>query len=84
MKTLDEELAERTRALIALDMDYVRKMLPLISEHGRLIGMHKARYEATDIPAELRHASGLWLRERNYSRMGGLPLLPEGELPTSA
>jgi len=42
--------------------------------------MHKARYETTSIPRELRHASGAWLRERSYGRVCG-PLLPEGELP---
>ena len=75
-----DEMAERDRALIALDLEYARGLMPATTDDVRLIAMHKARYETTSIPRELRHASGAWLRERSYGRVRG-PLLPEGELP---
>ncbi len=46
-----------------------------------LLGLHKTRYERPDMPKELRHASGEWLRSGGYGRLTGEPLLPEGELP---
>lgn len=75
-------MRERDHALASLDMTYARRAMPdASSDEVRLIAMHKARYETTNMPRELRHASGEWLRVRGYFRWGGLPILPEGELP---
>jgi hypothetical protein len=75
-------LAERNKALENLDMEYARRMIPMAtSDDVRLMAMHKARYECTDIAAEFRHQSGEWLRNNGCSRMTGDALLPEGELP---
>lgn len=75
-------MEQRNAALASLDMDYARRMLPNAeNDMVRLMAMHKARYETTTMPRELRHESGEWLRSRGYRRIGGLPLLPEGELP---
>jgi len=94
--TVDEEQSvaiskfrkERNEAFISLDLDWAKNlMLPntCFSESFTgpflLLGLHKARYECTDISAELRHKSGAWLRERGFGRMTGEPLLPKGELP---
>lgn len=78
--SFQDEMTERDRALIALDLEYARGLMPATTDEVRLVAMHKARYEVASIPRELRHASGAWLRERCYGRMCG-PLLPEGELP---
>jgi len=82
MSEIDDVMRERAAALVALDLDYARRLMPdASSDEVRLAAMHKARYETTTIARELRHASGAWLRENGYLRFGGLPLLPEGELP---
>lgn len=80
-KDIEAWLAERDAALASLDMDYARRMMPDAEDDVRLAAMHKARYECTGLAAELRHASGHWLRERELGRMTFAPLLPEGELP---
>jgi hypothetical protein len=81
-RELESFLAARNKALIELDMDYARLMLPKASsDEVRLIALHKARYNCTAIPAEYRHASRKWLAERGYQGMAGQELLPEGELP---
>lgn len=73
---------ERNAALARLDMVWARELLPSASsDHVRLAAMHKARYECVDMTAEHRHESATWLREHNYSRFDGTPILPEGELP---
>ena len=80
--TFKELIDERNKALCELDMDYARQLMPLASnDFVRLIGMHKARYECTDIPRELRHESGNWLRERNLKAFKGKELMAEGILP---
>lgn len=79
--SVENFLAKRNKALIDLDLEYARKMIPGARDDDVLLmSMHKARYSVTTIPAELRHASGAWLRERGLGAMSG-PLLPEGELP---
>ena len=73
---------EHRRIIIELDIEAVSPLIvPGTSKEVRLVGLHMCRYEFTDIPAELRHASGEWLRSRGHSSFGGLPLLPLGELP---
>jgi hypothetical protein len=75
-------LSERDKALRELDVTFGREDMPDITDEIALIGLHKARYETKSIEFELRQESGQWLRARGYKRMGGLELLPAGELPT--
>ena len=82
MDEIQRFVKERDKALANLDMEYARRVIPMAtSDEVRLIAMHKARYEITSLPAELRHESANWLRERGYKRGTGDPLLPEGRLP---
>jgi len=79
---LQQRLTERNRALMEIDMDYLRRMLPTATnDYVRLLSLHKARYECTAIPVTFRHASRAWLSEQHSCRLDGTPLLPEGELP---
>lgn len=82
-------IKESTEALMRLDLEWCRNHArleaaaagrPMPSDEVLLISMHKARYEATEISDDLRHASGHWLRERGFGRRSG-GLLPPGELP---
>lgn len=74
--------AVRNKALSNLDIDWARRMMPDASnDHIRILAMHKARYECTQIAKDLRLISGEWLRKRGYERMYGGEILPEGELP---
>jgi hypothetical protein len=73
--------ANRNRMLRELDVKSAKGAMPgASSDEVVLIALHKARYECTDIEADLRHASGTWLRQHGFECMHG-PLLPEGELP---
>jgi hypothetical protein len=81
LDSVEAWVAERDAALIALDESYVAKTMPKANPAIRLLILHKARYEAVNVPAELRHASGKWLRDGGYVRLTGTPVLPEGELP---
>lgn len=73
---------ERNAALSNLDMDYARKAMPnAADDHVRLMAMHKAWVECTDLASELRHISIEWLRERGYKRMDGSDLPHTGFLP---
>lgn len=75
-------IAERNLALIDLDMDYARKLMPTAgSDQIRLVALHKARYETIGIGDKFRLESGDWLRKHGYKRMTGSPVLPKGQLP---
>lgn len=75
-------LTQRDTALLALDMEWARRMMPTAScDEVRLIAMHKARYELRHLPREARMASGNWLRKRRYGRLNGGEVLAEGVLP---
>lgn len=77
---LESFLAERNKALADLDMAYARRMFPnASSDEVLLITLHMARLECTQLPTELRHASGRWLAEHGYRGMNGVPY--EGLLP---
>lgn len=79
---LEQWRQERNEALAGLDMDWARKMMPTATDdHVRMMAMHKARVECTDLAPELRNASVEWLRERGYKRMDGGELPPLGALP---
>lgn len=81
-QSVDEYVAARDKALLALDLDAIRNQLGRpASDEMCLLVAHKARYEAIRLPAEARLQSAAWLRERGYKRMTGTDLLPEGELP---
>jgi len=76
--------SEIVPALMALDLDWAREWLPgghQARTEALLASMHKTRYELADFPAEVRHASGHWLRENGFRRATGAELLPEGVLP---
>lgn len=79
--TFIEEIEKRNKALLALDMNYLRNAMPTSTDEVRLAAAHKARYECTMLPAEARHTSRHWLAERDMGRMSGDELLPEGVLP---
>jgi hypothetical protein len=80
--TVEDYVKDRDNALLALDLDFIRNQLGRpASDEMCLMVAHKARYEATRLPAEARHASAQWLRERGLKRMTGTDLLPDGELP---
>ena len=79
---LQSLLAERNRALVEMDITYLRRMLPTATnDEVRIMSAHKARYECTALPNEVRHASRAWLAERGLKRFDLSDLLPEGELP---
>lgn len=76
---------DRLNVIATLDVDKLSEVLPMIAgrdTHFKLLILHKIRYESTDIVPELRHESGAWLRDHEYGRMTGGPLLPEGVLPS--
>lgn len=82
MEPLAKQLQERDAALKSLDLDYARRNIPGASSNEVLLAaMHKARYECTNMPNDLRHTSAHWLREQGMGRMTGTALLPEGQLP---
>lgn len=74
-------ITERNLALIGLDEDYVARVQPSAPAGMRLLILHKARYECTAMPGNLREESRAWLEEHGYRRMTGDPLLPKGEYP---
>jgi hypothetical protein len=77
-----EWLAERKRALETLDVEYARRNVPAEADDYFLLAiLHKARYECTAIAEELRRSSARWLLAHGLQRIGGLPILPDGELP---
>lgn len=72
-------LAERKLALETLDMAYARRNFPnASSDEVLLLAMHKARYECTDIAANLRRASEKWLKARDFNRVHDLPWPKKG------
>lgn len=64
---------ERHEVLMTIDLDKAKKYcekygIPKASsDEVLLIGLHKARVHATDIPKDLREESVKWLIERGYS-----------------
>lgn len=75
-------VAEYIRAISNLDVDWARKTIRpelrhVASREALLMGLHLARYSNALFAAELRHASGAYLRANGYEG----PLLPEGQLP---
>jgi len=82
MSDIDDFVKRRNKALLTMDMEYLREVLPeASSDFIREAAGHKARYEIVGMPPELRHASGNWLRKHGLGRSTGSDLLPEGELP---
>jgi hypothetical protein len=80
----------RNRALLALDMRWARAQAreacrvsgrTMPGDDVLLAGMHKARYECKDLPAEARHESRRWLQERGLVRLGMQAFLPDDQLP---
>jgi hypothetical protein len=71
----------RNTALRTLDLAWASRRLDSDDTATLLAALHKARYECTELEDALRHESAAWLRERGLKGLGGLPLLPPGELP---
>lgn len=79
---IKEFVKRRDKALIELDMEYAREMMAdATNDEVRLISLHKARYECTNIADDLRLESGQWLLERRYKRMTGEDILVDDMLP---
>jgi hypothetical protein len=78
----EERVADRLRALIQLDLEWARKVMPGESaDDVRLVAMHRSRYENDQVPREFRIESGAWLLERGLLRANLHPVLPDGKLP---
>lgn len=74
--------AERKVALESLNVEWARTWMPYAtSDAARLVAMHKARYEITDIDPAHRQASRIYLEANGFSRKDGLPWPPEWQLP---
>lgn len=81
---LKDERRIRNRIMRELDIGYARLVMPEVenlSDDVLLAGLHKIRYEATDMPTELREESRAWLIANMYDRLNGEPWPPTGELP---
>lgn len=78
-------VAERDAALLALDMDWARRMMPRASNDDvRITAMHKARVHAVRLPDDARRASQRWLLERGFTDLlGSVPDL-NAPLPAAA
>lgn len=72
---------ERNAALRTLDLAWARKWCPGGDEAMLLAGLHKARYNCVDIERALRIESAEWLRARGLHDLGGMEILPPGQLP---
>lgn len=69
-KLIDNYINQRNKALLTLDMNWARKVMPTASnDHVRLIAMHKTRVEIRDMPLNLRMESASWLKAHNYSKL---------------
>ena len=80
--SFDEMKSERNRALETLDMDYARKIMPHAwCDEVRLIALHKARYECTEIADGLRRESERWLKHQGYRRIDRMEFPTDGSLP---
>ena len=75
--------AQRNNALTTLDMRWARKAMPSASsDEVRLIALHKARYECTQIEPSLRHESRKFLEASKLARMNDMPWpINKQELP---
>ena len=68
-------LKDRHTALLTLDMDYARSLMPEASgDDVRLAAMHKARHASTDMPQRLREESAAYLKAQGLTGLNGLPL----------
>ena len=70
---IKEFVKDRHEVLMTLDLDKAKEYCEKYdvpkasSDEVLLIGLHKARLHATDIPTELKEQSREWLKERGYS-----------------
>ena len=82
MNPIADYIRLRDKALRTLDVNLARAISDAkSSDEIILIGLHKARVEATSIDRGLRLESVEWLRARGIKRMFGQPLPAPGELP---
>lgn len=85
--SLEFFIQQRNAALLRLDVRWLADFLiasgnPPTDMEAVLVAAHKTRYNLPGLPEAARHESGKWLRAHGYSDLHGLPLLPEGTLPT--
>ena len=78
---------ERNKALTELDMEWMASFMVASGvdnpdPEAILLAAHRARYHILGIGEEHRHASAKWLRDNGYTDLHGMPLLPEGQLPS--
>lgn len=74
-------IEQRDEALANLDIEWARNQCGGGSDEMLILALHKSRYEAKQVDPKLRRASGKWLQERSYGRIGGLPWPTDGSLP---
>lgn len=72
-------IEERDRMLRDLDVD--SPQCAAVAPEVRLMALHKARYECTNMEPELRHASRHWLQERGLRRLFNLEFSDDNSLP---
>lgn len=81
---LDDYIRQRNRALMALDMDWARKVMPFPADDTvRLMAMHKARVHCVHLTDEARRESQRWLVERGLTDHLGMQIDLNAPLPGS-
>jgi hypothetical protein len=66
---------DKVRALMAMDLDWGRRMFPGAPDADIEIAMHKARYHLDALPMKARAESALWLHERRLPDALGEPVV---------
>lgn len=80
--TIEERNEWVVGILTRMDPAELAQIMPTCSsDEIRVAAAHKARYESTSVPAELRHASRSYLEAHGLSRLHYLPWPPPGQLP---
>lgn len=83
-KNMKEYVYDRDQALTHMDLQWVRDSTTSLNgkpDEVVLMTIHKARYEAVGVSAELRHESREWLQARGLRRLAG-EFLPKDQLPS--
>lgn len=67
-----ELVADRNRAVAALDITWARRMFPGAPDADVLAALHKARYHMAAMPPALRVESARWMRDHGLKDALGL------------
>lgn len=82
---MSNELEDRLRIMREMDIEAVKAFLIDAETQPDAevfeIMLHKSRYESVLLERNLRLESYWFLKTRGLKRIGGAPLLPNGELP---